>query len=179
MDDLDKQTRDLIKNRIDSQNSLTGNWEQDQGKAGGYEAPAQLPFDFGQKAYGNAIQEKANARFYDPQVAKTEALSKYNYAGQTQGRMKAVQQQALGQQRYDNARQLAAHQRVAQEESQRAALLQGILGIAGTGAGYALAGPVGGAVGGKIGSLSQSPAVNPGLTGDSAQEGDMRAYEGV
>lgn len=181
MDDLDQQTRDLISNRINTQNNLTGDWQQDQGKVGGYQEFQPAKYDFGQNGLNNAIQGRANERFYDPAVANIQAMNKYNYAGLQQGRMKQVQQEALGEQRYDNARVLAAHQRVAQEEAQRAQLLQGILGFGGMVAGSALAGPLGGMAGsqlGKVGDMKQLPA-SGGNEGMNAANGSMVAYEGV
>lgn len=149
---IDPQTRDLIKNRMDATNKLSGDWEKDTGVAGGFQPYKAPDYGFGESGANNAIQARANERFLDPSLQNMQALEKYNYAGQVQKKMKEDQKNALGQLRFDNARMLAIHQRNAQEEAQRASLISSIFQIGGTIVGGVYGGPMGAAAGGAAGS---------------------------
>lgn len=150
-DNLSPDTRKLIGDRIQATDQLMGDWEQDLGKEGGFKAFQPQDLGFGQHQ-NTAIQNVANQKFLDPAISQLQQMQKSEYAGNTQKQMQQTQGLGLGQLRYDNARQLAAHQRVSQEEAQRAALIGGIFGLAGVGVGAAVGGAPGAMAGGQAGS---------------------------
>lgn len=150
-DDLTPDTRTLIEDRIKATEGLTGDYEKDAAK-GLFKEFQPTNYDFGLNAGNDAIARKAKAKFYDPMLANLQTQQKAEYAGQVQRQAQGAQKLALGQLRYDNARSLAAQQRVAQEEAQRAAMIGSLFQVAGTAIGAYFGGPAGAAAGSQIGS---------------------------
>ena len=156
--DLQPDLRKSINDRINSTSQLTGDWAQDQGKAGGFTQFQPTKYDMGSQGQQSAIQSLAQQKFYDPQIQQMQAMQKANYAGLTQQKMQQAQAQGVAQLRFDNAREIAMHQRTAQEEAQRAQLLQGVFGLGGAIAGGVVGGAGGAAAGGQIGKMAGSEA---------------------
>ena len=153
MDDLSGNTRQVIADRIASTGELTGDFEKDAAK-GLFQEFKPTAYNFGLNAQTDAIANKARARFYDPVVSGLVTEQKASYAGDVQKKIKGASQLAMGQLRYDNARAMAARQRVAQEEAQRAAMIGTLFQIGGTIGGAMIGGPVGAAAGSQIGSMA-------------------------
>ena len=151
MDDLSGNTRQVIADRIASTGELTGDFEKDAAK-GLFQEFKPTAYNFGLNAQNDAIANKAKARFYDPVVSGLVAEQKAGYAGDVQKKIKGASQLAMGQLRYDNARAMAARQRVAQEEAQRAAMIGSLFQVAGTVGGFMAGGPPGAAAGNIAGS---------------------------
>jgi len=151
MEDLSPDTRQLIENRIKANEGITGDYEKDAAK-GLFQEFKPTQYDFGLNAQNDAIARKAKAKFYDPVLENLQTQQKAEYAGQAQKQLQRGQKMALGQLRYDNARSLAAQQRLAQEEAQRAQMIGSLFQVAGVGAGAFFGGPAGAAVGGQAGS---------------------------
>lgn len=162
MADLSADTRQLIADRLASSSQLTGDYAQDEAK-GLFKEFKPTDYDFGLNAQNDAIAKKAKAKFYDPTIENLVTQQKANYAGDVQKQMKSAQQLGMGQLRYDNARALAAQQRVAQEEAQRAAMISSLFQVGGTIGGAMLGGPVGAGIGGAAGGAlgRQSSGAQP------------------
>lgn len=165
MDDLNPSVRQDIQNRISAANELTGDWQKDQEK-GLFKEFKPVEYNIG-GSMNDAIMNKAMAKFYDPALANIQTQQRAAYAGKTQAQLRNAQQMGLGQLRYDNARAIAAAQRTAQEEAQRAAfvgnLFQGAGIVAGIAAGNPAAGAlVGGAIGKQVSQSSSAPAPSSG-----------------
>lgn len=151
---LQPDLRQSIDSRINAVNQLSGDYEKDAGKAGGFTQLTPKQYDLGQQGQQGAIQQLAQQKFYDPEVQRLQVMQKANYAQVTQQKMLQAQQQGVAELRYDNARALAMHQRTAMEEAQRAQLLQGVFGLGGAAAGAALGGAPGGMAGGAAGRMA-------------------------
>lgn len=137
MEDLRPDVRQSIQDRINETNELSGDWQQDE-KKGLFKEFKPVEYNIG-GSVNDAIGRKAMEKFYDPALLNIGTQQKAHYAAQTQARLQNSQRLGLGQLRYDNARAIAAAQRTAQEEAQRATfiknLFQGGLAIAGFAAG--------------------------------------------
>lgn len=168
-DDLDAQTRQQISDRLNSSNQLTGDYEQDQAKGLFKPMEPDSKYDFGMNAESSAIANKARQKFYDPIMENATTQQKAGYAEQVQKKIQGAQRLAMGQLRYDNARALAAHQRVAQEEAQRAAFIGSLFQVGGTVGGAMLGGPSGAMIGSQVGgAVGGSAAGAQGAAGGSA-----------
>lgn len=153
MEDLYPDTRKLIEDRIKANESLTGDYEKDLA-AGSYKPMPTFDYDFGLQGANDAISRKAKSKFLDPAIANLKTQEMADYAGKVQKKLISTQKLALGQMRYDNARALAAQQRYAQEEAQRAAMVGSLFQLAGTAVGAYFGGPAGAAVGGQLGGMA-------------------------
>lgn len=156
MEDLYPDTRKLIEDRIKANESLTGDYEKDLA-SGSYKPMPKFDYDFGLQGANDAISRKAKSKFLDPALSNLKVQEMADYAGNVQKKLISSQKLALGQMRYDNARALAARQRAAQEEAQRAAMVGSLFQIVGMGVGAYLGGPAGAVAGGQLGSMSAGP----------------------
>ena len=173
MSDLSPEIRQVISDRIKATEGMTGDFEQDQAK-GFFQEFKPTEYDFGIKGQGDAIQRKAMQKFYDPVIANLQTQQRADYAGKVQSQMRNAQQIALGQMRYDNARMLAARQRLAQEEAQRAAMIGSLFQVAGIGVGAMLGGPAGAAAGSQLGSVAgESAGGGPAFDARMASTGNI------
>lgn len=150
MEDLDSNTRKFINDRMQASQQLTGDYEKDA-NAGFFKEFKPTDFNFGIQAGNNAIANKAKARFYDPTIDNVLTKQKADYAQTVQKQMKSAQQFGMGQLRYDNARALAAQQRVAMEEAQRAAMIGTLFQAGGAIIGGVYGGPAGAGAGAQVG----------------------------
>lgn len=168
MDDLSGDTRQIINDRVNSASQMTGDYEQDA-KTGLFKDFQPTQYNFGLNAQNDAIANKAKQRFLDPVLSDIQANDRVGYSGRVQGQMQSAQRLAMGQLRYDNARAMAARQRAAQEEAQRAQMIGTLFQVGGTIAGAMAGGgtPQGMALGANIGGqagrgLSGSQSTNSG-----------------
>lgn len=165
MDDLQPGLREDIKNRIESTNQLTGDYNKDA-QMGLFKEFKPTEYSLSDKNFGNdAISRKAMKQFYDPAIGNIQAQQKAGYAGEVQKKMQGTQQLGLGQLRFDNARALAAAQRAAQEEAQRAAFISSLFQVGGMAAGGAFGGPTGAMIGGQAGAAAGGAAAGGGMPG--------------
>lgn len=168
MDDLSPDTRQIINDRVNSNSQMTGDYAQDA-KTGLFKDFQPTQYNFGLNAQNDAISNKAKQRFLDPVLSGIQAEDRVGYAGRTQQQMQSTQRLAMGQLRYDNARAMAARQRVAQEEAQRAAMISGLFQVGGALVGAGLGGPTGAAIGSQAGAAAGGSQGGLG----SYQYGDM------
>lgn len=150
MADLDPSTRQVISDRMAASEALSGDYEKDE-KAGFFKDFKPTEYNFGLQAGNDAIANKAKAKFYDPAIDNILTQQKAGYAQKVQNQMKSAQQLGMGQLRYDNARALAAQQRVAQEEAQRAAMISSLFQVGGAAVGGFFGGPAGAGAGAQVG----------------------------
>lgn len=163
-DDLSGDTRKLIADRLAASEQLTGDYEKDAQK-GLFQDFKPTQYDFGFNAQNDAISNRAKAKFLDPVLSDLETRQRVEHSGNVQRQLKSSQGLAMGQLRYDNARAMAAQQRVAQEEAQRAAMIGSLFQVGGTIGGALVGGPKGAAIGNVLGAETAKSTVGAQQTG--------------
>lgn len=114
--------------------------------------------NIGGAAARGAIQNRADAKFFNPQEVMDKRKLRYVQNAENQvGRAKDL---AMGQYRIDTAQINAQNERNSMENAQRSALAGSIFGLIGTVGGGIAGGPVGAAAGGQAGRVAGSASAN-------------------
>lgn len=147
---IDEQTRQIVKDRINSALSLSGDYE-DNIASGKIKEFKPTEVNYGNEGVQGAISNKFN-KITSDEVNRIKQLNKLNAPQESFKQLSSAATLGGKQYQIDQQRELAIRQRRMAEESQRAQLLGTMLGVAGTVAGGIYGGPMGAAAGGAAGN---------------------------
>lgn len=147
---IDDKTKQVIADRVDAANNLSGDFDQDAAKGLIQSYEPSEAVKFAPPGIDQAIANKYGKLVTD-QVKQIKDLQRLNYPQEISRRIGQAGDLANKAYRINFSNEMALRQRQQAEEGQRAAILGSLLGLGGAIAGGALGGAGGAAIGGQAG----------------------------